>query len=261
MERHKILIGCNLLTEVKSMAYPNHMQFWCNVARKFDNDQIIFFSPRRVGIDRMRNEAARMALEYECTHLFFYDDDVLLPSDTLDVLLKTMEETKAKVVGGVTQVRGYPFKPMIFKYAKRDVGSIWSMTTYEDYEDHVGENGIVSCDAVGFSCCLIDTSVLRLVEPPYFVTGPENTEDVYFCHKINVEFEDKRIVVDTKIATGHILDHYYISPGNKKHFQKLELGLYKQFPGMIDTGKKREDRDAKYREQVMERLRRVSSAQ
>ena len=254
----KILIGCNLLTSVNSLAYPNHMQFWTSIGRQYQKNEVLFFSPRRMSIDRMRNEAAKMALQYDCDLLFFYDDDVLLPDDTLEVLTKTLLDNNADIVAGVTCVRSYPYKPMIFKYVKTGA-SIYSMTTYDDYAKDIDVDGILKCGAVGFSCCLIDVKkTLKELDPPYFVTGPQNTEDVYFCHKVNTELEESKILVDTNISTGHILDNYYISPGNKQHFVRLEKGLYHKYPDML-TIKNRGDRDAEYREQVLERLRRAAS--
>lgn len=241
------------------MAYPAHMQFWCNVGRNFKLGEVAFFSPRRMSIDRMRNEAARQAVGMECDYLFFYDDDVILPDDCLEVLIKTAQQHTKLVVGGLTLVRGYPFNPMIFRYQR--TGDIYTMTCYKDYEKNVNEHGFVDCDALGFSCCLIDVNALKMLQPPYFVTGENNTEDVYFCHKINTETElEKPICVQTKIPTSHLLDQYAVSPANKQHFVRLEKGLYNRFPGTLDKDKNRHDRDAEYREQVMERLRRAQAS-
>lgn len=256
----KILVGCNLLTEVKSLAYTTHMQFWFNLGKQIKpEDKIIYYTPRRMSIDRMRNEAAKMALDYECDYLFFYDDDVLLPVDALSKLIETHRKMEsALVVGGLTLVRSMPFNPMIFKYVQ--TGSIHTMTCFNDFKDYKDNNGIVACDALGFSCCLIDVDALKMMHPPYFVTGPENTEDVYFCHKINTEIEglpDPRIVVDTNVTTGHILDHHFISALNKPHFERLEKGLQHHF----DEQNIRKDRNDNYREQVMERLRTEETVQ
>lgn len=249
----RILVGCNLLANVNTVAYPNHMQFWYQMGKRMPDVEILFYSPRRMGIDRMRNEAAKIALAQECDYLFFYDDDVLLPDDCLQVLL----EHKKPVAAGMTYVRSYPYPPMAFKYVRK--GDLYTMTSYKDYKKHTDEKGILVCDAVGFSCCLLDCKQLKKLHSPYFVTGPDSTEDVYYCHKINTELDlVDPIIIDTNIVTGHLLDSYYISPGNKQHFIRLEKGLANQFGGKFEP-RKREDRDADYREQVLERVRKASA--
>lgn len=256
----KILIGCNTLTEVKSIAYTNHMQMWFNLGKWVKpEDKIVFHCPRRMSIDRMRNESAKMALQYECDYLFFYDDDVVLPIDALQSLLETHKKYPAAlVIGGLTYVRGIPYNPMIFRYVKQGENNVYSMICYTDFKDNVDEHGVVVCDALGFSCCLIDTTALKMLNPPYFVTGPENTEDVYFCHKLNTEayndseFDElqQRIIMDTKVKTGHILDHYAITDENREHFIELDTNLYGKF-----DASKRKDRDDSYRDGILERFR------
>ena len=254
----KITIGCNLLTEVKSVVYPSHMQFWCNVARNFSDKDVWFFAPRRMSIDRMRNEAAKLALETESDFLFFYDDDVMFLPDTLNILIESMKREKALVMGGLTMIRSYPFRPMLFKYTRKDTASVYHMIGYDDYKEHVKEDGILNCDALGFSCVLIDTSILKKLEPPYFVTGPQNTEDVYFCHKVNTQHEMGRIFVNTRAVTGHVLDHYFVTPNNVEHLKRLEKGLDHWNKQLLENAEGRVDRDALYRERVLENLRKQS---
>ena len=43
--------------------------------------------------------------------------------------------------------------------------------------------GVYDCSAVGFSFCLIKMDVLLKCPKPFFITGPKNTEDIYFCIK------------------------------------------------------------------------------
>lgn len=244
----KFLIGCNTLNHVNSLAYTNHMQFWYNLGKKRPEDKFLFFTPRRMSIDRMRNEAARMAMQEECDYLFFYDDDVLLPIDALDKLV----EADIDVCAGLTLIRGYPFKPMAFNY--KGEASVKQMTIVDDPKDLEGFD-IYFCDAVGFSCCLIRVDLLKKLKPPFFVTGPYNTEDVYFCHKCKTQLSECLIGVEPSVVTGHILENHYISPGNRESFLQLEKELAEIGNYELGDDKKREDRGEKYREAVFELLR------
>jgi hypothetical protein len=154
-----------------------------------------------MSIDNMRNAAAKVALELECDYLMFIDDDMLLHPDTFESLLKADKD----IVMALTFIRGGGFPPMFFKKLPKSGG--YDLTYYTDWEEHVDENGLVEAQAIGFATVLLKTSILKQLEPPYFLTVSGSTEDVYFCCKAKAEIgEHVSIFVDTKVPTGHILD-------------------------------------------------------
>lgn len=204
----KILIGINTLTSVEQSVYSNHCQFWYRLGRKTDHE-FIFVAPRRMNIDNMRNMAAKLAIAHECDYLLFIDDDVLVPMDTLQRLL----DCKAGIAAGWTIIRGYPYKNMFFRWTDE------TQTNLEHYPEPVPIGQVLDVDAVGFSCCLIDVKLLKQVETPFFITGPFNTEDIYFCLKARTADPNCKIVVDTGVITQHQLDPDYISPLNVKQMR------------------------------------------
>lgn len=158
-------------------------------------------APGRMSIDNMRNMAAKVALEQECDYLMFIDDDMVLHPDTFESLLKADKD----IVMALTFIRGGEFPPMFFKKVPREKG--YDLTYYTDWKDHVDENGLVECQALGFATVLIKTEILKKLEPPYFLTISGSTEDVYFCCKAKQEIgEHVSIFVDTKVPTGHIVE-------------------------------------------------------
>lgn len=209
----KILVAINNLTEVNQFAYANHCQMWYRLGRNMDEHDFGLCNPRRMSIDRMRNFAARAALDYGFDYLLFIDDDVLVPIDGVKRLL----EADKDIIAGVTFIRGYPYHPMIFNFYKKLVSGDGLDTHYMD--DYLTlahpETGLLQCDAIGFSFCLIKVSLLRKLNPPFFITGENHTEDVYFCNKARVEVPGAEVWVDTKIETAHILGADLIMPTNK----------------------------------------------
>lgn len=215
----KILVAINNLTSVSQLAYSNHCQFWYRLGRNMPEHQFGLCNPRRMSIDRMRNFAAKAVLENDFDYLLFIDDDVLVPFDTVKYLI----EDDKDVVAGVTLIRGYPYHPMIFNFVSPQLakdGRTHFIDNYEELADK--ETGLLECDAVGFSCCLIKAKVLREIKPPYFITIDENsginsaqcTEDVYFCNKVKMERPGTQIFVDTRIKTAHILGDDIVEPDN-----------------------------------------------
>lgn len=219
----KILVGCNLLTSVDSLVYPNHMQMWYRLGRNYPDIEFFCCMPRRMPIDTARNMAAKVAIEQECDYLFFYDDDVIVPVDALSKLIAA----KADVAAGLTYIRGVPFNPMIFEM-KKD-GKNWTLPYMRDFKKKA-KGTIVDCHAVGFSCVLIDMTALKSIPAPYFMTGTNNTEDVYFCCKLKDHNPKAKIVVDYSVSTAHLLDKFYVEDGNVDALRDFFKGLGEEDP-------------------------------
>ena len=217
----KVVVAINTLTSLDNFVYSNHASFYYRMGKMLPRqDDVILFHPFRMSIDRMRNEACRVAMENDAEYIFFIDDDVQIPYDAFFQLRRHDKD----VVAGVTYIRGYPFHPMIFKFREGN-----SEHYVDDYKEHICD-GLVECDAVGFSCCLIKTSLVRKMSTPYALTGSEHTEDIYFCAKAKAEVPDVGIYVDPNVQTAHKFSSEFIEDHNRKAFK-----AYCETMGMKDT--------------------------
>lgn len=214
----KIMIGVNTLTAVEQPVYANHMQFFFRLGRNTEHE-FAMNTPRRMSIDRMRNMTAKIALEQEYDYVLFIDDDVVIPINSLQKLIDADKD----IIAGWTLIRGYPFQNMFFKYQE---GKLSHLQEFEP-----DSNGLVEVDAVGFSYALIKCSLLRKVNPTWFVTGPYNTEDIYFCIKAKTVVPETSIFVDTTIKTWHILGPEMIGIENRETYSEY---YKKTFPELID---------------------------
>lgn len=243
----KVLVGINVLESVNSFVYASHIKFFTNLKLAHPDDQFILFTPYRMAIDSMRNAAAKIALDHKCDYILFIDDDVIIKPETYSVLKAADKD----VIMALTFIRGYPFAPMFFKNFHQIVDEQGSrrefLTTYDDYKEHIDENGMVRCAAVGFSCVLIKTDLIQAVAPPWFLTGPNHTEDVYFCNKARYTLDpEPTIYCHTKISTTHIMMADGVSDYNVDKLREL-------YAPDKPLGKSREDR-------VNETLRLLSEA-
>lgn len=209
----KIVVGINTLTSVDQPVYSNHCQLWFRLGRNMQDYDFILNNPRRMSIDRMRNMTAEAALANDCDYICFIDDDVMVPFDGLQRLINH----DVDIVAGWTIIRGYPFDNMIFKWV--DDGLV-------RWNDLPQKEGLLECGAIGFSFALIKVSVLRQMPAPFFVTGPRNTEDIYFCVKAKKYIPDIKIYVDLDVKTSHCLGTEYIDPLNKGAFRELYEKVY-----------------------------------
>lgn len=217
----KMVLGVNVLDSVGAAPYLSHVVLAGYSYKNIPNLQISFYAPERMSIDRMRNMAADIALRSECDYLCFIDDDVIVEPNTIQSLLDALEKSGADVAMAETYVRGIPYNAMFFKDRNG------KLEHYNDFEAEVDSNGLVECDAVGFSAVLIKCDLLKKLSKPYFVTGPSFTEDVYFCVKAKEELgKDKvKYVVDTRVPTGHTLTGHYIHKSNVKNWREFDSGM------------------------------------
>lgn len=206
----RVLLGVNTLTSVSNQVYANHMNLMYRVGRDFPHDvEFILMNGYRASIDRFRNACAQAAMMHECKYLMFLDDDVMVPRETFQSLLNSCEMGLGDIIAPVVYVRGYPFHPMIFEALPVDKAV--GLRHYDDFYLGMDEHGFVKCAAVGFSCVIIRTEILRELPPPFFMTGPNHTEDVYFCCRVLENFGTKyEIKVDAKIKAAHLLDCEFI---------------------------------------------------
>lgn len=239
----RIHIGVNALSNVNAAVYANHSHLYYFLGRLAEKQgyQFTFHTAPRTSIDRMRNDAAKVALQNECDYLWFIDDDMLLSDGTLESLISC----EADIAMARTYIRGYPFKNMSFKLTSPapDIGLI------NHTDEELEGKDIVECGAVGFACALIKCELLKKIDPPFFITSTHGTEDIYFCVRCQMDLDEPvRIVVDTRVPTGHMLNPEFVGPKTVKHLRKYYEECYNLLP---DGEVKRGDRSLNYH-QMME---------
>lgn len=223
----KVIVGVNTLQSVGQYVYAAHSQMWAHIGRLMarEGHTIYNFTPPRMSIDRMRNTAARTALENDLDYILFIDDDVLAPPSAVQQILEAMEVSQYDVLAGHTIIRGYPFNSMAFikdgKGGLRFYNECNELDAAGGYK-HCDENGIVACDAIGFSFAALRVSSLRQVEPPYFITAERGTEDIYYCVKLRIVRPDAKIGVMPHIETGHCGEPKIYTPRNRHLYKVLE---------------------------------------
>lgn len=249
----KVFVLVNTLQSVNANVYSNHCHFFTYSAKNIPGIQFEFWTPERMAIDTARNTAAQMALEVGCDYLMFLDDDVMVPPNTLELLLKADKD----IIAGLVIIRGYPFNNMAFKFGEnltlegKEVRSLGFFNDlayeyfYEDkwntedemklkIEDFEGAKTqlpkkpieLQECDAIGFSCALIKIDVLKALPKPYFLTGKGHTEDVYFCLKAQEKLLPKpEIFLHTGVQPGHMMNAEPVEFAIKTYLKDFYDGL------------------------------------
>src|SRR3990167_5478721 len=116
----------------------------------------------RMYLHSAANEIVRQALaEPSITHVFWTESDMILPAEVLPRLL----EMKKRIASGIYFLRGGTGQPCLYKRTPLEVKENPYLHTPITMYD---ERGPFKVDCPGMGCVLIETSVFREIEEPWF---------------------------------------------------------------------------------------------
>lgn len=150
-------------------------------------------------VDEARNIITQWAIEHDANYLFFLDDDVLCPNQTLRRMVYQMENHPDwDLLSGVYVTKTDPPEPLIF--GDNPDGAFWDWKFNTQFP-------ISGC---GMGCCLIRVSAFEKVGEPWFVYRRESHgkdrmdegEDLNFCRKLREA--GGVLMCDGGVLCGHI---------------------------------------------------------
>ena len=150
-----------------------------------------------------RNKLAAMAVEMEADYVFWLDSDMVFAPDTLERMLKTLDEhPEIDVLSGLYFRRGAPFTPVLF--SKLEVGED-GMLAFEDQKELPDE--LFEIAGCGFGCVLMRAEILLDMAAKegaglWFSPMANAGEDCAFC--IRARREGYKLYCDPSIALGHM---------------------------------------------------------
>jgi glycosyltransferase involved in cell wall biosynthesis len=165
-----------------------------------------------------RNTCIEQALEHDCTHILFIDDDMVFPPDALYRLLKH----DVDIVSGYYLMRQYPHQGLIFDQAEPSGECRW-------YEVEDNESGLREVVAAGLGFVLFRTSVFEALEKPYVRLGELESCRDGWCDDIGlfkrVREAGFKIHMDLDLRIGHI-SSMVVTPMHKDGFWYVEIGTF-----------------------------------
>ena len=142
-----------------------------------------------------RNLIIKQALEQNCTHVFFIDDDICIPPDALMKLLSHDKD----IVSGLYLMRNFPHAPIAFNVALNDGKCRFKFLNPE-------ETGLIEVVNFGLGCVLIKTDVFRKMQQPWIRIGQLSVED----WNDDIDFFNRareagyKLYLDLDIRCGHM---------------------------------------------------------
>lgn len=150
-----------------------------------------------------RNRLAAMALEIEADYILWLDSDMVFPPDTLDRMLKVMDEhPEVDVLSGLYFRRCAPFTPVLF--SKLEIGEDGNLV-FEDQKDLPDE--LFEIAGCGFGGVLMRTEMLLDMAAAegggvWFTPLANAGEDCAFC--IRARRNGYKVYCDPTIEMGHM---------------------------------------------------------
>ncbi len=144
-----------------------------------------------------RNAIIKAALENECTHILFLDDDLIFNPDILHRLLKHDKD----IITGLYLMRSYPHYPIVFDKAYED-----GKCRFMLLKDLTSE--VIEVENCGLGICLIKIEVFKSMQHPWITLGEIEKDgwcdDVAFFNKVRkLEF---KIHCDLTTHAGHTIN-------------------------------------------------------
>lgn len=146
-----------------------------------------------------RDDIAREAIESGADYVMWFDSDMIFPPDTLERLIKYMDEPGKDIVSGLYFRRVQPFTPVLFEKLEFDGEKV----TWEDFSHISGTPFEV--EGCGFGCVLMPADIFIDVQSRFgamFTPIMGMGEDLSFCWRARqLGF---RIWCDPTIPLGHV---------------------------------------------------------
>lgn len=143
---------------------------------------------------RGRNLIIEKALQLDCTHILFIDDDMAFAPDSLNKLLAH----DVDIISGLYLMRNSPFKPVMFDVAHDD-----GRCVHSELDEQSGLVEVVNC---GLGFVLISTEIFHEMIKPWITLGELEADqwcdDIAFFNRVREEGYE--IYVDTNCPIGHM---------------------------------------------------------
>lgn len=150
-------------------------------------------------VDQARNTAVLEARKLDANYVFFLDDDVLIPPNTLRRFVQQMQlNPDWDLITGIVPIKNPDRDICVFR--NNEPGSFWRWDFPDTFE----------IDFCGMACCMIRTSAFEKVEEPWFEWLREFEGGHHFEEGEDVNFTRKlkqvggTLQADGAVLCGHI---------------------------------------------------------
>lgn len=177
---------------------------------------------------RARNHLVEMAQVNECEYLLMLDDDMVIPQDLLQRLMKH----KKDITGALYFQRGGAYHPVLMHQASGKDG-LKGIDFIHHFDQRLRNPGLHEFDIIGGGCMLFKTEVFEKLPKPYFWIDGIIGTDVHICSTLKTA--GYKVWADTSIELGHIGPPQVITsrtvPRYSRKLGEINEELWEDFKG------------------------------
>ena len=205
-------------------AYDNHLINAMRIGawqEKSKNDpikyEVYWYTTGRMLTQLAREKLITTALEGGMDYLVMYDDDMVLPTNMVQEMMKDMQDhPEIDILGALAFMRNPPHYPVIYSTIDGFDEKNRTPVYIREYVKKYPKDTLVECDAIGFGgvCIKLDFVRKHMIEP-YFMSTTGTGEDIWFCYK--AKGAGARVFMDTRIKLGHLKNPEIV---DEEYFEK-----------------------------------------
>lgn len=169
----------------------------------------VCFKPNSLIYDS-RNLLSLTAMENNFDYVMWLDSDMVVPINTIPMLLSDAQEKNAPMVTGLYVKRDIPSGPVIFSEVQPPEVENDHMVKRIRNFDIYPRDSLFQVAGCGFGCVLTSVQLLREVFDKYgpaFAPFTWAGEDVSFCYRVKQLGHD--IWCDSRVKCGHVGSFVY----------------------------------------------------
>ena len=183
----KILIGVPILNWTHEFA-TSFLQFWTDLVtyqHKGRRFHVAYKFMHRCPVHMAEEHLVQMAIDSDCTHILFMDDDIY--DVTAEMFLKLLDDDK-DIVGGIMHASGFPYAMCAFRRydTKKKVSEMpilkGAARLYEIPPEQ--RKGLVKVDLMAYCFTLFKTKIFKKLKKPWFTRNTQAPTDSWFSDTV-----------------------------------------------------------------------------
>lgn len=216
-EQEQVVQDSKVMIAVPTGEAGRHPIFWTYLNMLFKPENALVSMVHGQSPAQSRNMMIDAALEQDCTHILFIDDDMAFDPNAMVELIKH----DLDIVGGFYLMRKYPHQPLLFDQFNPEDNSVRWMDISDD------AHGVIEVVSTGLGFCLFKLHVFEELERPYVRLGEYQKDS--WCDDIGLfnRLREKgfKIHVDLDITVAHI-GNMTIRPVKQDGMWMADLGTF-----------------------------------
>lgn len=217
-QKYRIALCTHAFEIIDFSIHYNHLYCVSNWTKEYD---LIFIGKKGLQAAQARNQMVDLAVEKDCTHMFFMDADHVFPKEALPLLMESADEA---MISGLVCKKGEGFLQVVWMVQGKGKDRKYVPCSLPL------DGSIIEVGVCAFGCTLMNIDKLQRLDKPYFRdtceiksdgSADNIRSDVNICNTFREKLGEK-IFVDTRVLIGHVGIPHAVYPQNADIHNRMD---------------------------------------